>query len=51
MSRWTGFDFVLPQQLFALKKFFKETKLSDISETTNFMKLVKAIVKSFCIVL
>ena len=38
--------FHLRQQLFALKEFCMENRLSDIFKTTNVTKLTKAILKS-----
>ena len=46
-SAWTVFEKVFFQQLFALKEFRMEKRLSNIFETTNIIKLSKAILKSF----
>ena len=43
--------FCLRQQLFAFKKFCMETRLLNISKTTNAKDFIKAILKSSCRVL
>ena len=43
--------FCLRQQLFAFKKFCMETRLRNISETTNATDLTKDILESSCRVL
>ena len=44
---WQFLKFYLRQQLFALKEFCMETRLSNIFKTTNVTNFTKAILKSY----